>query len=108
MSHLLKSTSNGHIDKKAAQQLRFLAKNSIVASNNTLSIQVKHTISPIELLNNKLGKVEAEMTDIMKFNDSVIMTFLDIIYINALFHFVGKLVRIIWKMLTNEVEFNLN
>lgn len=81
------------------------------------------------------------MTDIMKFNDSVIMTIPGIGYINggmifgehnvvknnatfkayydakmaegrahhnALGHCAGKLVRIIWKMLTDEVEFNLD
>ena len=81
------------------------------------------------------------MTDIMKFNDSVIMTIPGIGYINGgmilgehngvknnatfkayydakmaegrthynvLGHCAGKLVRIIWKMLTDEVEFNLD
>ena len=192
LAHLLKSTSHGHFDKETAQQLRALAKKSVGASDSALSIQVTHTISQIELLDSQLEKVEAEMTEIMKFNDSVIMTIPGIGYINggmilgeigdihrfsnsnkllayagldpsvyqsgnfhatktrmskrgskvlryalinaahnvvknnstfkayydakmaegrthynALGHCAGKLVRVIWKMMTDEVEFNL-
>lgn len=192
LAHLLKSTFHGHFDKETAQQLRVLAKKSVGASDSALSIQVTHTISQIELLDSQLEKVEAEMTEIMKFNDSVIMTIPGIGYINggmilgeigdihrfsnsnkllayagldpsvyqsgnfhatktrmskrgskvlryalinaahnvvknnstfkayydakmaegrthynALGHCAGKLVRVIWKMMTDEVEFNL-
>lgn len=192
LAHLLKSTSHGHFDKETAQQLRVLAKKSVGASDSALSIQVTHTISQIELLDSQLERVEAEMTEIMKFNDSVIMTIPGIGYINggmilgeigdihrfsnsnkllayagldpsvyqsgnfhatktrmskrgskvlryalinaahnvvknnstfkayydakmaegrthynALGHCAGKLVRVIWKMMTDEVEFNL-
>ena len=192
LAHLLKSTSHGHFDKETAQQLRVLAEKSVGASDSALSIQVTHTISQIELLDSQLERVEAEMTEIMKFNDSVIMTIPGIGYINggmilgeigdihrfsnsnkllayagldpsvyqsgnfhatktrmskrgskvlryalinaahnvvknnstfkayydakmaegrthynALGHCAGKLVRVIWKMMTDEVEFNL-
>lgn len=192
LAHLLKSTSHGHFDKETAQQLRVLAKKSVGASDSALSIQVTHTISQIELLDSQLERVEAEMTEIMKFDDSVIMTIPGIGYINggmilgeigdihrfsnsnkllayagldpsvyqsgnfhatktrmskrgskvlryalinaahnvvknnstfkayydakmaegrthynALGHCAGKLVRVIWKMMTDEVEFNL-
>ena len=192
LAHLLKSTSHGHFDKETAQKLRVLAKKSVGASDSALSIQVTHTISQIELLDSQIARVEAEMTEIMKFNDSVIMTIPGIGYINggmilgeigdihrfhspskllayagldpsvyqsgnfqakktrmskrgskvlryalvnaahnvvknnstfkayydakmaegrshynALGHCAGKLVRIIWKMMTDEVEFNL-
>lgn len=192
LAHLLKSTSHGHFDKETAQQLRVLAKKSVGASDSALSIQVTHTISQIELLDSQLEKVEAEMTEIMKFNDSVIMTIPGIgcinggmilgeigdihrfsnsnkllayagldpsvyqsgnfhatktrmskrgskvlryalinaahnvvknnstfkayydakmaegrTHYNALGHCAGKLVRVIWKMMTDEVEFNL-
>jgi len=83
LAHLLKSTSHGHFDKETAQQLRVLAKKSVGASDSALSIQVTHTISQIELLDSQLEKVEAEMTEIMKFNDSVIMTIPGIGYING-------------------------
>ena len=66
-----------------AQQLRVLAQKSIGASDSSLSIQVTHTIQQIELLDSQLERVEAEMTEIMKFNDSVIMTIPGIGYING-------------------------
>ena len=193
LAHHLKVTSHGHFDKETAQQLRVLAQKPVGVSDSTLSIQITHTIAQIELLNDQLDKVETEMTEIMKFNDSVIMTIPGIGYINggimlgeigdvhrfsspnkllayagldpsvyqsgnfqakktrmskrgsktlryalinaahnvvknnatfkayydakmaegrthynALGHCAGKLVRIIWKMLTDEVEFNLD
>lgn len=193
LAHLLKVTSHGHFDKEKAQQLRVLAQKSVGASDSALSIQITHIISQIELLDSQLERVEAEMTRIMEFNDSVIMTIPGIGYINggmilgeigdihrfsspgkllayagldpsvyqsgnfkarktrmskrgsktlryalmnaahnvvknnrtfkayydakmaegrshynALGHCAGKLVRVIWKMLTDEVEFNLD
>lgn len=48
----------------------------------TTFIQTTHTIAQIELLDSQLEKIEAEMTDIMKFNASVIIIILGIGYIN--------------------------
>ena len=193
LANLLKVNSHGHFTKEQAKELRVLAQKSVGASDSSLSIQVTHTIAQIELLDSQLEQVEAEMTDIMKFNDSVIMTIPGIGYINggmilgeigdihrfsspnkllafagldpsvyqsgnfqakrtrmskrgsralryalvnaahnvvknnatfktyyntkmaegrthynALGHCAGKLVRVIWKMMTDNVEFNLN
>lgn len=193
LSHLLVTASHGHFKKEQAKELRVLAQKSVGASDSSLSIQITHTISQIELLDSQLNRVEAEMTEIMKFNDSVIMTIPGIGYINggmilgeigdihrfstpakllafsgldpsvyqsgnysakrtrmskrgsrvlryalvnaahnvvknnatfkiyydkkmaegrthynALGHCAGKLVRVIWKMLTDGIEFNLN
>ncbi len=193
LAHLLKVTSRGHFTKDKAIELRVLAQDSVGANDSALSIQITHTISQIELLDSQLDRIEAEMIDIMKFHDSVIMTIPGIGYINggmiigeigsihrfsnsskllafagldpsvyqsgnfsakrtrmskrgsrvlryalvnaahnlvknnttfktyydtkisegrshynALGHCAGKLVRIIWKMLTDKVEFNLN
>ena len=83
LAHLLKVTSHGHFDKETAQQLRVLAQKSVGASDSALSIQITHTIAQIELLDSQLERVEAEMTEIMKFNDSVIMTIPGIGYING-------------------------
>jgi transposase len=192
LSNLLVKTSHGHFTKAQAKELRVLAQKSVGASDSALSIQITHTIAQIELLDSQLERVEAEMTEIMEFNDSVIMTIPGIGYINggmilgeigdihrfsnpgkllafagldpsvyqsgnfqakrtrmskrgsrvlryalinaahnvvknnatfkayydakmaegrshynALGHCAGKLVRVIWKMLTDEVEFNL-
>ena len=83
LAHLLKANSHGHFDKEMAQQLRVLAKKSVGASDSALSIQITHTIAQIELLDSQLDSIETEMTDIMKYNDSVIMTIPGIGYING-------------------------
>ena len=83
LTHLLKANSHGHFDKDTAQQLRVLAKKSVGASDSALSIQITHTIAQIELLDSQLSRVETEMTEIMKYNDSVIMTIPGIGYING-------------------------
>ena len=83
LAHLLKVNSHGHFDKEMAQQLRVLAKKSVGVSDSALSIQITHTITQIELLDDQLDSVEKEMTEIMKFNDSVIMTIPGIGYING-------------------------
>jgi transposase len=192
LANLLKVKSHGHFTKEQAKELRVLAQKSVGANDSAISIQITQTIQQIELLDSQLDKIEAEMTDIMKFNDSVIMAIPGIGYINgemilgeigdihrfsnpnkllafagldpsvyqsgnfqakktrmskrgsrvlryalvnaawnvvrnnatfeayynakraegrthynALGHCAGKLVRVIWKMLTDEVEFNL-
>ena len=83
LAHLLKVTSHGHFDKEAAQQLRVLAQKSVGANDSALSIQITHAIAQIELLNDQLDKVETEMTEIMKYKDSVIMTIPGIGHING-------------------------
>ncbi|MFV0342433.1 MAG: IS110 family transposase [Anaerocolumna sp.] len=192
LAHLLKVSSHGHFSKEEAKEIRVLAQKSVGANDSALSIQITHAIAQIELLDSQLDRVEFEMTEIMKFNDSVIMTIPGIGYINggmilgeigdihrfsnpskllafagldpsvhqsgnfqakntrmskrgskvlryalmnaahnvvrnnvtfktyydakmaegrthynALGHCAGKLIRILWKMLTDEVEFNL-
>ncbi len=165
LANLLKVNSHGHFTKEQAKELRILAQKSVGANDSAISIQITQTIQQIELLDSQLEKIEAEMTDIMKFNDSVIMTIPGIgcinggmilgeigdihrfsnpnkrsrvlryalvnaawnvvrnnatfkayydakraegrSHYNALGHCAGKLVRVIWKMLTDEVEFNL-
>ena len=83
LSHLLKTSSHGHFNKETARQLRALAQKSVGNSDSTVSIQITQTISQIELLDSQIEKVEAEITEIMKFNDSVIMTIPGIGYING-------------------------
>ncbi len=83
LSHLLQTSSHGHFDKETARQLRALAQKSVGNSDSTISIQITQTISQIELLDSQIDKVEAEMTEIMKFNDSPIMTIPSIGYING-------------------------
>ena len=82
LANLLKVNSHGHFTKEQAKELRVLAQKPDGANNNTISIQITQTIGQIELLDSQLEKIEAEMTDIMRFNDSVIMTTPGIGYIN--------------------------
>ena len=83
LSHLLVAASHGHFKKEQAKELRVLAQKSVGANDSALSIQITHTIAQIELLDSQLNSVEAVMTQIMKFNDSVIMTIPGISYING-------------------------
>lgn len=83
LANLLVKSSHGHFTKEQAKELRVLARKSVGNPDNALSIQITHTIAQIELLDSQLEHVEAEMTEIMKFNDSVILTIPGIGYING-------------------------
>ena len=83
LANLLKVNSHGHFTKEQAKELRVLAQKSVGANDSAISIQITQTIQQIELLDSQLEKIEAEMTDIIKFNDSVIMTIPGIGYING-------------------------
>ncbi|GAA6410211.1 IS110 family transposase [Blautia hominis] len=83
LANLLKVNSHGHFTKEQAKELRVLAQKSVGANDSALSIQITHSIAQIELLDSQLEQVEAEMADIMKFHDSVIMTIPGIGYING-------------------------
>ena len=83
LAHLLKVSSHGHFGKENATELRVLAKKSVGTSDSALSIQITQAIAQIELLDSQLDKVEAEMTEIMKFYDTVLMTIPGIGYING-------------------------
>lgn len=83
LASLLMKNSHGHFTREQAKELRVLARKSVGTSDSALSIQITHTIAQIELLDSQLNEIEEEMTDIMKFNDSVIMTIPGIGYING-------------------------
>lgn len=83
LANLLKVNSHGRFTKEQAKELRVLAQKSVGSNDSTLSIQITHTIAQIELLNSQLDSIEAQMAEIMKFHDSVIMTIPGIGYING-------------------------
>ena len=83
LKNLLTVASHGHFDKETAKELRVLARKSVGHPDSALSIQVTQTVAQIELLDSQIEKVEAEMTEIMKFHDPVIMTIPGIGYING-------------------------
>lgn len=83
LAHLLEVVSHGHFKKETASQLRVLARKSVGCPDSALSMQVVHAIEQIELLDSQINHVETEMTDIMKYLDSVIMTIPGIGYVNG-------------------------
>ncbi|MDO4522926.1 MAG: IS110 family transposase [Eubacteriales bacterium] len=83
LANLLVKSSHRHFTKEQAKELRVLARKSVGASDSALSIQITHIISQIELLDSQLNQIESEMTNIMKFNDSVLMAIHGIGYING-------------------------
>ena len=80
---LLMKNSRDHFTREQAKKLRVLSWKSVGTSDSALSIQITHSIAQIELLDSQLNKIEEEITVIMKFNDSVIMTIPGIGYING-------------------------
>lgn len=83
LANLLVKSSHGHFSKEQAKELRILAQKSVGNPDAAMGIQVQHTIAQIQLLDDQLERVEAEMTEIMKFHDPVIMTIPGIGYING-------------------------
>ena len=83
LAHLLDSASHGRFKKDTASELRVLARNSVGYPDSAIALQIVHAIEQIELLDSQIAHVEAEMTDIMKYRDSVIMTIPGIGYING-------------------------
>lgn len=83
LANLLVRSSHGHFTKEQAKELRILAQKSVGASDSALAIQITQTIAQIELLDSQLAHIEAEMTEIMKSYDPVIMTIPGISYING-------------------------
>ena len=83
LAHILEVASHGHFKKEQAKELRVLARNSVGYPDSAIAIQIVHAVEQIELLDSQIAHVEAEMTDIMKVRDSVIMTIPGIGYING-------------------------
>ena len=83
LTALLTKTSHGHFKKEQAIELRVLARKSVGQSDHALSIQIISVIAQIELLDEQIARVKTEMTEIMRFNDSVIMTIPSIGHLNG-------------------------
>lgn len=83
LANLLQKASHGHFTKEQAKDLRILAQNSVGVNDSSISIQATLSINQIELLNSQLEEVDSKITEIVKFNDSVIMTIPGIGYING-------------------------
>lgn len=74
LAPLLAKTSHAHFKKAQAAELRVRVQKAVGQSDQALSIPVTSVIAQIELLDEQITRMETEMTEIMRFNDSVIMT----------------------------------
>ena len=71
LANLLKVNSHGHFKKEQAKEWVFSHRSLFDANDSAISIRMLKPFNK-SLLDSQLEKIEAEMTDIMKFNDSVI------------------------------------
>lgn len=80
IANLLSKASKGHFSLDKAQKLKELAKSSIGVANSSLSIQIKHSLKQIELLDNQLKEIDLKIKEIMDELNSVILTIPGISY----------------------------
>ena len=74
IANLLSTASKGHFSFDKAQKLKELAKSSIGVNNSSLSIQIKHSLKQIELLDSQIKEIDLKIKEIMDELNSVILT----------------------------------
>lgn len=74
LSNILHDNSHGRYGKQDAIRLRELAKSSVGIDNPSLSLQIKHAISQIELYNEQIAEIETLYKSILDELDSPILT----------------------------------
>ncbi|EEV00417.1 transposase, partial [Roseburia intestinalis L1-82] len=137
LANLLKVNSHGHFTKEQAKELRVLAQKSVGANDSAISIHRFSNPNKLLAFAGldpsvyQSGNFQAKTTRMSKRgsrvlryalvnaawnvvrNNATFKAYYDAkraegrSHYNALGHCAGKLVRVIWKMLTGEVEFNL-
>ena len=80
IANLLSKASKGHFSLEKAQTLKELAKKSIGVNNSSLSIQIKHSLKQIELLDSQIKEIDLKIQEIMDELNSVILTIPGISY----------------------------
>lgn len=80
IANLLSKASKGHFSLDKAHKLKELAKSSIGVNNSSLSIQIKHSLKQIELLDEQLKEIDLKIKEIMDELNSVILTIPGISY----------------------------
>ncbi len=80
LTNLLFKASKGHFSLEKAQKLKELAKSSIGVNNSSLSIQIKHSLKQIELLDSQIKEIDSKIKEIMHELNSVILTIPGISY----------------------------
>ena len=80
IANLLRKASKGHFGLEKASKLKELAKSSIGINNSSLSIQIKHSLKQIELLDSQIKDIDIKIKEIMNDLNSVILTIPGISY----------------------------
>jgi len=80
LTNLLRKASKGHFGLDKAIKLKELAKSSIGVNNSSLSIQIKHSLKQIDLLNEQINDIDSKIKEIMDELNSVILTIPGISY----------------------------
>lgn len=80
IANLLSKASKGHFSLDKARKLKELAKSSIGVNNSSLSIQIKHSLKQIELLDEQLKEIDLKIKEIMDELNSAILTIPGISY----------------------------
>ena len=74
LTHLLSNNSYKHFGRDKAIQIRDLARNSIGLNSNSVSFELKQTISIIQFIQEQLDDVEKRIKEILKEINSPILT----------------------------------
>ena len=74
LTHLLSDNSNKKFDREKALQIRDLARKSIGLNSNSVSFELKQTISIIQFIQEQLDDVEKRIKEILKEINSPILT----------------------------------
>ena len=74
LTHLLSNNSYKHFSRDKAIQIRDLARNSIGLNSNSVSFELKQTISIIQFIQEQLDDVEKRIKQILKEINSPILT----------------------------------
>ena len=80
IANLLSKASKGRFSLDKAQKIKELVKSSIGVNNSSLSIQIKHSLKQIELLDEQLKEIDLKIKEIMDELNSVILTIPGISY----------------------------
>ena len=80
ITNLLNKAEKGHFSFEKAKQLKELAKSSTGVNNSSLSIQIKHSIKQIELLDEQIKEIDLKIKEIMDELNFVILTIPGISY----------------------------
>lgn len=80
LSNILRKASKGHFGLDKAIKLKELAKSSIGINNSSLSVQIKHSLKQIELLDEQIKELDYKIKELMDEINSPILSIPGISY----------------------------